>query len=355
LVLFAAVAFFPDVDNRPFFQSAAGLALVTIFIGTKLFNAYGLEVAAGYMLASATFFYEWPLPQLAYRGPTPWGGVGVQSSVESAVLSLTLMATFLALGTDDFFSKIKKILLYFAVVDSGLIIVRGIWKGTWYAYYMLGNSAVDASFLACLLPISGWFSIPMLIAISVTKSSTALGAVGIVAISWLVSKYGIKKMWPVLFAVPALLGAMGYFFLREELFNSNGRFWIWKVVFDYWDKLPKIYQTIGTGTGSFFIYGPTLMHQVDPTTNQSFFWMHNDWLQVLFENGMIGLALLIGIFIKLLCNTEENPKVFAMVCTYGFIGLTQMPLRQFLFQVLGVCLIGLYGKGPSVLVPDSDN
>lgn len=355
-ILLSAVAFIPDIGSRAFYQSAAGLALVTIFIGKKLYDKYGIEVGLAYALFAVSFFYQWPLPQLAYySGPKNLAGPGVQSAIESAVLTLTLMAGLLVLGKEDFFIKVRQALLFLAVVDSGFVIVRGLLYGSYSAYFILSNSATDASFLACFLPIAGWFSIPILIAIALTKSSTGFGAVGVVLISWLMSKHGLKKTWPILVIIPLLMWGVGHFFLQGELFNSNGRFYVWRIAYEYWSKLPGFYRAFGTGAGSFFVYGPVLMKSAEPTTSMVFFWMHNDWLQVLFENGWTGLSLVFLVFLKLMCGTEEDPKAFAMLCTFGFIGLTQMPLRQFLFQVLGVCFIGLYGKGPSILVADTDD
>ncbi len=71
-----------------------------------------------------------------------------------------------------------------------------------------------------------------------------------------------------------------------------------------------------------------------------FVWMHNDWLQILFELGIIGLAAAIIFYICLIKHSwNKKNYLFPIVCTYGFISLTQMPLRVFVFQLLGACLI----------------
>lgn len=339
-----AVAFIPDIDNRPFLQTAAGLILLTLYISYKIANKYGALVGLSYALFSGSFFVEWPLPQAAYVGFGTWGGVMVQASVESAVLNLIIMAFLLIVGTEDLFKKLLKAFLILSIIDSGFVIVRGLLFGTYRAYFMLGNAAIDASFIACFLPFLGYFSIPALIAISVTKSSTGFGAVGVAALTYLMSEFGFKKTWFLILLSPLCMWGVGNFFLQEELFNSNGRFYAWALAFDYWKKLPHMYHLIGTGTGSFFIYGRALMQNAHTDGNGAFAWMHNDYLQILFENGVIGLTLVLGVLIKILIRVKNYPKIFSMICTFAFVGLTQMPMRQFLFQLLGVCFIALYSK-----------
>lgn len=67
--------------------------------------------------------------------------------------------------------------------------------------------------------------------------------------------------------------------------------------------------------------------------------LHNDWLQILFELGFVGLVLSMGVFLGLLWRARRHPEVFALVCGLGVMGLGYHPLRHIVTQVLVVCVI----------------
>jgi hypothetical protein len=274
----------------------------------------------------------------------------------STYITLLLFGMLPLLLNKDAFKNIFTILFAIAVIDSIWMLVRSVIYGPDQCYAMMSNSAIDASFIACFIPIAlsffkkreiMWLEgifllIPMVLAIIVSKSSTGIAGIGIAIASYLFMEYGLKSLKIIAPLALAICGG-AYIYLKDELLNPNGRYGIWKGSLDFF--LKETHILIGSGIGTFFMWGPEIqMHNNNSLGSNGqqalFIWMHNDWLQVLFEMGIIGLAGLIILYSCLLLSSwKKKNALFPMLCTYGFIGLTQMPLRAFPFQVLGACLI----------------
>lgn len=203
-------------------------------------------------------------------------------------------------------------------------------------YGVFGNAAMDACFLAILIPSQKTVgTIIYSAAIGASGSSTAMAALGIsLGVNWMM-KYKSK---PYL-EIPIVMGflALG----AQKFFDSNGRFDLWRRSMIYW--MDQINPWIGSGPGSYFLYGPKIQMLQGNTPDKLFVWMHNDWLQVLFEYGIIGFVLISILFVKMVraAHDKKEPWLVASILTYGFVATTQMPLRYFLMSLLGACLLRL--------------
>ncbi len=221
-------------------------------------------------------------------------------------------------------------------------------------YFLFNNPAIDCAFTACCLPgilkwtekdLENFFMVPIppILFLILSKTSTGILGLGLSVGAYYWAKYDFnKKVLYAALTLCAFVAGIGWWIQGEDLLKGSGRYFIWQLSFDYWINKANIW--IGTGTGSFFMYGPSLQFtnavilKKEPGFER-FFWMHNDWLQVLFEIGIIGLLIVTIIFIIAVWRARNNPSVFAGILTLGGVALTQMPLRWPLFGMLGAVFI----------------
>jgi O-antigen ligase len=82
----------------------------------------------------------------------------------------------------------------------------------------------------------------------------------------------------------------------------------------------------GTGTGTFFWLGPTAQMAHGPVGAEGYFtYMHSDWLQILWEQGIPGLVLAFAIAVA--AFRKLNAPDRGVLCGLSVMALSQMPLR----------------------------
>ena len=100
-----------------------------------------------------------------------------------------------------------------------------------------------------------------------------------------------------------------------ENINSNGRTFFWGLAYD---KFYKNNEIIGSGTGSLKTY----MRSSENQYGDSFQLLHNDWLHILCENGIVGVILLLIAMISTLVKCYKLlRKNMSIDNTYIFNGL----------------------------------
>lgn len=256
-----------------------------------------------------------------------------------SLVGLLLFAFLLRTQSAKFFRDLQRIVFYGAVLNSFAIIWTTIFHHQNYG--MLNNKAADAAFIACMLPVVfklGLYrknilvmAIVMVVGIILTGSSTGIAGIGVGMAAVLFQHEGFKK--GLLTVVPLAIGisGLGYLFLGDQLLFSSGRDVIFKQAWDFYRTHASPW--FGAGTGTYTVWG--INHQ-----EGSWVWLHNEYLEVLFENGVLGLLSILLVYSYLLVFLFRKKAVeFPIACVYGFTALTEMPLRLFVTQVLGVCLL----------------
>lgn len=161
----------------------------------------------------------------------------------------------------------------------------------------LGNPTVMSSFIAMLVPIAFylkryWKALAIIIAVCLTCSQVAIGAmvISLMVLVAVKNKRTIVVTGAILLAVVLFLG-IGYF--KSSRINAfigdNGRFSHWEQIAKDLNSpinagSKKKYPLTGLGMGSFkYIYH--LKHK------NSFHQAHNDYLELAYNTGLIGLIL----------------------------------------------------------------
>lgn len=206
------------------------------------------------------------------------------------------------------------------------------------------SNSMDASMGAVILPAllfrpasDNWVRISLGLAIGVVISILVIGG----TTAFFAIGAGLAAMtflhWRKNFL--AALGALSFFVLicwfrtGKEFLNDWGRFQEWQLFFDWWAQ--KANPLIGTGLGSFEILGPMIQNK----QSGLYLFMHNEYLQILFELGAIGFLLSAAVWVKALIKSFREPWLFACLTSASVVMLTQFPLRFFLSQLLFMVLL----------------
>lgn len=288
-----------------------------------------------YLLVSCinTFFR----PTLAVPHMGPLMLIQIPNSAAIAIMFLAMIPIVFLQVKGRHFEWLHYLFIGLAVLDSISVIFKlGIDQFHNSGFQL--NPAQDGTFIATVLPlvvfISGgpirrfkWpLATVMILAILKTKETTPIFGLGVAMFCWLwFNGYRIYSI-----VLPSVLAAVtGFWIGYHQFFFPNGRQYIWKLSMDFWVK--NINPIVGAGGGTFFIYGPSMeLAYHGPGYNQPVYvWLHNDWLQILFEYGAIGLLLAVAFYFTILKRTYKRPWLCSALVVVGATALTQMPLRQF--------------------------
>lgn len=200
------------------------------------------------------------------------------------------------------------------------ILLYAIYSNMWMR---TNGITFDIAVCALLLPliITKRGSTPEVIAITLTIASAfyfnSRSAYVIFFIQFL---YILGKNWKYILWLTPLI----YFIFP---ISTSGRITMWINYMSYWWHNANIW--IGTGLGSFHWMGLTML---DSGREAKFFLMHNDWLQILFETGIVGFVSSLCIFWYGTRNLKNKYKLVWI--TIGVLGLTYYPVHNMLIQIV---------------------
>ncbi len=127
----------------------------------------------------------------------------------------------------------------------------------------------------------------------------------------------------------------------KHLFNDSLRFVCWRWSMDYWRELPLFNHLFGTGLGTFQILGPMIQIITKNMAGNWYVEMHNDWLQCLFELGVVGLTTALVTFFYLTWKVRSNRFLLSSVLTYGACAIFYYPTRNIVTAAYGVFILKL--------------
>lgn len=319
--------------------------VIAIFLRIRL-NSILLSLAFSYFSACAIFVWSRPfLEEWAIM-------VGAWSHV--AFILIVLSACLIG---DSERGKIIDSLALVCLGSSLMLIFRKLIG--WQTYSFMNNSAADAAMIAVLYPVllsRKWLwalkNHPLLIgvclsipAIAVGVSGSNTGVLGLVFATAIFHLFfwkneGALKIGGSICAIA--LVSVPLLFAPGKFLNDNWRFIIWKFSSHLWwtESLPLSNQHLfGTGGGTWYYLVPMAQSKYHVLSGVWFAWAHNEYLQVTFEQGFIGIALLAAVAGMALKKSFDRPWLFSTLATYGFIMMTQFPFRYFASALIGALLV----------------
>lgn len=349
LAVFAGIlvlVFLPTNPQLWLEQALTGVIIASLALAVAIYYQTGSALVA----AAGAYFLVRAAAGWAGESPRPIWGI-VLASHSFGFFTLAIGGALVLRAQDR--SAAFYALAGAAVACALELIAKRLSGGLVYSF--MNNAAADGSMLAVMLPLvmmrgeslfkwkGGW---PYVAASAITifgilfsGSSTALAAL-VVAIAAGTACIWRRAHLPMIAAGTAILSVIGVLFMKESLLNDNGRFQIWRLSLEYFFNPEKgINPIFGAGSGSYFVLGPTIQLNFGYSPKLVFLFMHNDFLQVLFEQGYIGILLALAVGVNALRKSFDRPWLFAALCTYGTIMATQYPLRYFASALIGALLL----------------
>lgn len=210
-----------------------------------------------------------------------------------------------------------------------------------YGIFNIGTQ--DAGFIAAFLPMFLLFhaghikenlAMAAICLFSVIHSGSATGMVTIFAMILGYAFYS-KQLIRAFVAMSVVL-PIAVLMQGKSLITSDGRIAGWSAYLSWWwDKMP-----IWTGTGISTFEGVST-YIPNLKFNEVFIWLHNDWLQILFDGGIIGLTLVLIFYIHSLNLAKKNLPVLLGLIGLGTCMLTYSPMHFIFGQIYAMALVRL--------------
>jgi len=291
-----------------------------------------------------------------------------QDSSRALIVFLTFLFCFFTFSRDNFV-KLGRALGFCGFLTAIIILGSLPWWDASRQTMLFDNPSMAASFIVvCLFLLDAevkhyWRKVRLgraifwgtgLIAILLTKTSTPLVALAVGGGAYLWAKPDWTRSaphlvaslrWPLTMAAmvaPLFLGAV--ILSPQGLIDDNSRFGMWKWLFDFWWEGGVFVRWFGYGLGTVRTMLPIIQINTDPN-GAWYLFAHNDWLQILFEQGQFGLAsAFVGAYGLGRAALKKNPHLFAALAAYGSVMLFNFPLHWPVHSFLLFVLVGLTYK-----------
>lgn len=220
-----------------------------------------------------------------------------------------------------------------------LMLCDALWFYNNHMYGFFNASTYDSSIMACLVP---WvlfsdlkfkkYTYPamafMIFAIFGMHSRTGMVCLASTLFLWTIYRRHLKT-----FSV-LLVAAFGAILWKGDVFFSSnkwGRLDMWDTYFTTWWS--HVNHWIGTGFGSFQSY--TFQMPIGEGAGIQYYRsMHNDYLQILFETGYLGLAVFVILTGYVFWKARKSLLEFSALAAYFVTCQFYFPLHYFFSQFL---------------------
>jgi O-antigen ligase len=219
----------------------------------------------------------------------------------------------------------------------------------------MNNSSMDPMLIAILFPVllrfspsnlkkKFWWKLA-LFALPIIAILLCKGSVGVGVLLLAIVTMGIMDKEHLIHLVPAaIIGVIAYLTFDGRLFADSYRFEMYRIVFDWFKENANYW--IGTGPGTGWSLLPYIQKSKGYLPNAYFTWLHSDWLEIIFEVGLIGFLLSAKIAYDAIkrCIVNDERALAVSIISYCGAMIFNMPNRWFVSAFVGACLLRLsYG------------
>ena len=340
---------------------AAFLALGALWIGGIV--AKRVHWSAGFCLAwvliSGAWVFGWPTSPYVAEGDFV-----VEAFNNCAAISVVcvLLAVLPLLFLDKSWQASRAILDSVRILClANSLFVIGQWaagRETFHTGGIFGNASMNACFIAFTYPILtrkrerpggcieatfGLFCLVVPVAaILIARSNMALASLLAAFAAPYIIRLGVERRFQLRPFTPLVMAALfflGRHFMAAKFGTDSGRFPVWRATWAWWWEHAN--HWIGTGLGTYFILGPGVQITVLHEPGSHLLWAHNDWYQILFEQGFVGLALALLMFGFALKRavTMGRPWLVASLAAFGTTMLGNFPFHTPFMGFMGAFLL----------------
>jgi O-antigen ligase len=193
----------------------------------------------------------------------------------------------------------------------------------------LYNANCNAAFLLCFLPFQRNLLLALFMVLPAFIFQHGLTCVLMLAAMAIV---GLSRWFLV-------LAAIGAWVFRGQLVHQQERIDIARLTLEYMWQVTNPW--FGAGFGSYVFYGPLIT--LPKHYAEQFLSAHNDYVQVLFEHGLVGALLLAGIIFGAYRRLDREWRL-SLVALLAF-GITYFPMEIPVVLIWGLVIIGRAFKG----------
>lgn len=316
------------------------LLLITLLVG---WMSYSLSRRIDALTAIAVFYFMMSGVMVFMNPYYSWTHGGWTNTVHQltvnwvsaqATLSFLVISLFM-IWLDE--KRLKKLWRVVLVLISLNCLVSVFTKG-----FLFHADSMDAAVGAMMLPMiwkyfGGEYSrkyatvLTFAIILSITHSGGATAWVALVlGLSTLEWRRG---SWSFFLGAGVVLCIAAFFVVPSEFFNTWGRERAWLTYMTWWkDNAPSLW---GTGLGTLEAFSAS----IEGKTTDLYTWLHNDYLQVLFETGVIGLVLALVVWGRAIWRARRDALLFASLSAASIVMMAQFPLRFGLSQLVLAMLV----------------
>ena len=336
---------FPDMRVTKDFVSMA----ISLALGSIVLYKYGFKKVKNIWILAFVFFLVWNI----FKSPETGIAVNRMWNYEPVLMVLVNFILFLGVSSVEFSRKdIKDIFATIMYCGLGMAIIivcqrigldqifhilpKYITLGTNLPLVggTLGQATLSAPFIVMCIPFAIYFKkwlIGAIMAVSVvlTESMVAIGGMGIGLIIYILF---IEKWWKYALLV-GVIGAIGVLiYLKPDLLVQNSRLYAWKLAIK--DIFTGKIAFTGAGIGAFkFLFA--LRH------NNSWYHLHNDWLQLIWGCGLIGFWIAFMAIKKILAEAWRFRPIFIAFCSVIAIAMGTFILQLAAYQYYLTIMVGI--------------
>lgn len=262
----------------------------------------------------ATSLNVWLNSQSTYNSVTPYDLMSIkQFSLDSLAKFSFLLALFLYASRNrrSFAAYGMITASVFVILDCAIVFLQLLFSSHHCSLEntcggLVGNPSMNACFLVVLLPLAlktldpiprGVACLAVLLAVLISKASIPLGLLAAMACLFAIFAASKRTILIAASFTPLVL-ALGAHMLGKEFLNSGDRVFMWSFFLSKWN-IPANWIA-GTGWGTFGVFSINLQHAFHVRENGWWIWLHNDWLQTMFETGLTGALLLVATYLRAL-------------------------------------------------------
>ena len=128
---------------------------------------------------------------------------------------------------------------------------------------------------------------------------------------------------------------------KEGWFSDSGRFSMWGKALDAWRSGDLWTRLLGWGPGTTRVWNPLIQVANGKAIDQGVWhlWIHNDWLQLLLELGIVGAIAVLVASAAWCLRARKDPVILSAGAAYAVVMTFNFPWRWPVHAVLGAVLV----------------
>ena len=292
-----------------------GIWRLGLFVGVLLcflswFKIYRFNIQSllwSYVVCYCIFVLEFPFRRYGIVD-TPFVASAGRTCLEAIIIPLTILN--LNKRRENNFLTLFEI---FALIEIVLI---------WTIHYgAMLQTSFDSALLCCFVP----FTNPIIAIMIIVTALTHHGGTATVILLTQLVVMCIKYKHARRFVVAGFPLGLAYLWFRfhDLALGGNERILAYKRFMSAWWNDGWVTRIFGSGPGSF----QYLTFLIEQSKKEIFLMMHSDWLQIIFEFGIVGFILTVLFIISAIQKSWNRPNVLAGVFGCCAFALTYHGLR----------------------------